>query len=339
MAEANFIVRARDRTRDALAGADARLAKLQGRMRSFGGAGLGRALGAGAMLAYGRAALTTADNIDNLSQRMRLGHESVQSMSVLMREAGMSVEMLQAPLDRLKQQMDQANLGNTAAAQSFADIGISLADLEKMTPEQALEAVSRALHKNQNDARTGAAATDLLGARSTRLNHVLQQLGAQGFQGLNKSMLDSARIMSTDMIKAGDKMEQDLSRALDRLSVKGKTFAVEFMGGLRAQYLRHIKGLSWDEIAEDLFGSAEMPTVQLAPPPTEALAAPIIDAGQQVAEEIKNTLDQFTSADLINRSQQNNQNDPAVKQRETMINYQRLTHEVLLVTSRSPIGA
>jgi hypothetical protein len=333
MAEANFIIRARDRSRDAIASADARLAKLQGRMRSFGGLGLGRALGAGALVAYGKAALSTADNIDNMSQRMKLGHESVQSINVLMKEAGMSGEMFGSVMDKLVQTMDAAKTGNQKAVDSFAALGINLADLKKMTPEQALEAVSKALHRNQGDARTSAAATDVLGARSTKLQHVLNQLGAQGFGALNADMLRTKRIMEQDMIKAGDKMEQDLSRALDRMSVRGKTFAIEFMGGLRAVGLRAM-GKSWDEIGEDLFGSPEMPQIELAPPPVEAIEEPIIAAAEQAAEIIKQSMDQFSSADLVNRAQSKNM-DKADAQRAELIKYQAQSTEYLRSLSLS----
>jgi hypothetical protein len=228
---ANFVIRARDQTREAFASVNNRLNGLS-RMSRMSLGGLGSALSVAALVRYGRQALTTADQIDNMSKRMRLGHESVQSMGVLLREAGLPTEALGSIMDRLTVTLGNAQQGNASAIASFDALGLSLADLENMTPEQALEAVSRHLARNQGDARSTAAASEVLGRSSGRLTSVLQILGNEGFAELNKRMRESKNIMETDMVRAGDIMEQSLSRAMNRMTVSMNTFFVRGLSGV-----------------------------------------------------------------------------------------------------------
>jgi len=342
MAEANFIIRARDRSRDAIASADARLAKLQGRMKTFGMGGMSRFMGpagigmaAAAMVAYGRASLKTADNIDNMSQRMRLGLESVQSMDVLMRQAGMSGEQFGSVMDRLVQSMDKANNGNQAAIDSFSALGVNMADLAKMTPEQALEAVTKALHENQGNSRTAAAATDVLGTRSTRLNHVLNQLGAQGFSGLNAHMLATAQIMEGDMVRAGDRMEEGVSRAFTRMSNKAKTLAIRGMAETWIAAKSAFTSATAEEVRNELFG--EMPRLQIGTDIAENIEQPIVSAAEKASDVFKQSMDQFSSADLVNRAQRQS-TERAEKQRDEMLQKQSLTIAAIQSLSLSPIN-
>ena len=335
--EANFIIRARDRTRDAFASAENRMNRFSRTARlSLGGFGAG--LSVAGLVRYGRAALNTADTIDNLASRLRLGHESVQTLGVLAREAGISVESFQSTLDRLQQQTDQARNGNEKAIQSFADLGITLQDLERKSPEQVLEAVTRAMVSNQGSARASVAATDLLGARSTRLQGILNQLGEKGFGELNAEMLATAQIMEESMVRAGDKMEEGLSRALNRMTTKVNTFAIKGLSGMKIfadGVGAELSDMSWmdraqmfaggnpvtvlselfkrrdsltenfKDSARDLFEPVEPPT----PFEPEAIAAPIEealdDAGTDLAEKIKDAFATFRTEDLINRVQEN----------------------------------
>lgn len=332
--EANFIIRARDRTRDAFASAENRMNRFSRTARlSLGGFGAG--LSVAGLVRYGRAALNTADTIDNLASRLRLGHESVQTLGVLAREAGISVESFQSTLDRLQQQTDQARNGNEKAIQSFADLGITLQDLERKSPEQVLEAVTRAMVSNQGSARASVAATDLLGARSTRLQGILNQLGQKGFGELNAEMLATAQIMEESMVRAGDKMEEGLSRALNRMTNKVNTFAIKGLSGMKIfadGMVSELSDMSWmdrarllnpgsaavelfrrrdsltenfKDSARDLFDPVEPPT----PFEPESIAAPIEealdDAGTGLAEKIKDAFATFRTEDLINRVQEN----------------------------------
>jgi hypothetical protein len=332
-AEANFILRARDRTQEAFASAESRMSRFS-RMTRMSLGGLGAGLSVAGLVRYGRSALTTADQVDNLSQRMRLGHESVQSLNVLFREAGLSIESFQSVMDRLVVQQTRARNGNEAAIASFQAMGISLDDLRNSSPEQILEAVTRAMAQNGREASVAGAAQEILGTRSMRLEAVLQQLGSRGFADLNAHMLKTKQIMEGDLVRAGDKMEEGLSRAMNRLAVKRDSFFTKGMAGgfiLGKGVTEELKEMSLAEKAQMLNPAAAAinlfrrrkslgdkfveagrelfePPESTAPPMEElgeTIAEPIAQAGDDFAQKIKNAFSTFRAEDLVSQVQKN----------------------------------
>jgi flagellar biosynthesis regulator FlaF len=292
MSEANFIIRARDRSKEAFASVEGRMSKLMGGMRGLGMGNIAGALGVAGLVAYGKAAISTGDQVDNLAGQLNLGLESVQSMSVLMKEAGMSAEMLQTTMTSLTNKQMEALSGNKAAVAQFERLGISMDALRKMSPEQALEAVTRAMYQNQGNASAAAAATDILGARSTKLQGVLLQLGSKGFADLNADMLKSGQIMEKDMIRAGDRMEQGLTRAFTKV---GNAVKTKFLEAISYAWVGLGSVFMGDEWAaneyENIYGDGpdrdELTPEQLAARNEEAAMAGARTAFAEEIEKIK----------------------------------------------------
>jgi hypothetical protein len=213
------------------------LQRLQGHVQGFStkaASGLAKAFAVGAIVSYGKSTLSAADSIDNLSGQLKLGVESVQSMDVKLKEAGLSAESLQTGMSGLRQKMAEAVAGGKVATGQFKELGISVDMLSKMTPEQALESVTKAMYEGRDNASVMAAATDVLGARSIKLQNVLMELGEKGFSALNAEMLKSGQIMSVDAVKSFDKMDEGLSRALNKMNNKTRTFFAEALIGWQA---------------------------------------------------------------------------------------------------------
>jgi len=191
----------------------------------------GAAVAVGAMVKLGKATLDTADNIDNLSKQLQLGLESTQSLSVMMDEAGMSISSFNTVVATAKNAQAEALTGNKQFADSFAKIGIELDDLRGMNMEQIIEATGRAMAESGDNAEISAASIDILGSRSVKLEGVLKQLGSEGFGALNERMLETGQIMEEDLVKAGDALEEGLSRALNRTKIKATSAMGSVMAG------------------------------------------------------------------------------------------------------------
>jgi hypothetical protein len=292
MSEANFIIRARDRSKEAFAAVEGRMNKLMGGMRGIGMGNIAGALGVAGLVAYGKATMSTADEIDNLAGKLQLGLESVQSMNFMMKEAGMSGNELQGVMDSLKTKMFQALSGNKATVAEFNALGIAMDDLQKMSPEQALEAVSRALYDNQGNARANSAATVILGGASQKLQGVLMNLGSKGFAALNEEMLKTGQIMEKDMVRAGDKMEEGLSRAMNRISIAAKSKMAEFLAYMYIGLGSIGKGDEWAaQQFEDFYGEKpdrdELTPEQLSARNEEAAMAGARTSFDEEIEKIK----------------------------------------------------
>lgn len=223
MAEAQFDIRAQDKTKMAFASAEKGLNKFRGAMKSLNMGMVGGFLGGAGFARFAKSSLSAADNIDNLSQRLGLGIESVQSMKVMMEETGMSAESLEGTMGSLQRRLAEAQSGDKTAAQAFRDLGLSLQDIQNMNPEQALEAVARSLANNKGNAAATAAGFDILGSRSAKLQSIILKLGEKGFKSLNAEMIKAGHIMQTDMVKGLDVMDERLDRTMRRLSVRGQS--------------------------------------------------------------------------------------------------------------------
>lgn len=231
-AEAKFSIRAQDRTQGAFGSVNKQLSRFQNGVRKLNMGMIGGVAGGAAFVRYGAQALQAADEIDNLSKQLGLGVESLQSMKVLMEEAGMSVTGLQTAMNGLVNFQAEAIQGSKKYQKAFEDMGVTFEELRQLSPEQLLERIGRALADGEGDADVMAGAVDILGGRSVKLQEVLKQLGREGFGNLNKAMLESGRIMSEDLVRSSDLMEEKLDRAMRRMKVKRDTFMGKGMSGM-----------------------------------------------------------------------------------------------------------
>jgi vacuolar-type H+-ATPase subunit I/STV1 len=133
--------------------------------------------------------------------------------------------------------LEQAKTGSDAQIKAFKALGISAKEFANMSTEQALEAVSKAMANGKDSATTMAAATQLLGAESTRLRGVLIELGEKGVDNLKDGLKDLAYIMTDDVVRAGNKMEENLSRNFQALKTSAQSQFIKILPGLTYQIL------------------------------------------------------------------------------------------------------
>jgi len=158
-----------------------------------------------------------ADAIDNLANQTGLSIASVQSLTKVATDAGLAFSDLQGVIGRLVGQQDQALAGNEKAIQSYAALGITLADLRRLSPEQLLDRVSASLARGAGNANVNAASLELLGRNSVKLRRTLEELGRVSLDGLNKSMDEAGRTVSTDNILILDKFNQTWTITRDKI--------------------------------------------------------------------------------------------------------------------------
>jgi len=170
------------------------------------------AFSVGAIVGFGREIKATADAIADVSDATGVPAATIQSLRALGAEAGVAGEKLEQVINRLTSAHVEAisdPAGN--AAKQFSKLGISVSRLESMSPEQAIEAIGRAVSSAGNDSEKLAAATDLVGVRSKRMLVVLRQLGSEGIASVNSRMREMGEVMSDSVTsglgEAGDKVE------------------------------------------------------------------------------------------------------------------------------------
>ena len=155
-------------------GLDRGLDGAQGRLRGFASSlltpvGAAKALGT-AVAAAGTAlvALTVASlsNIDNMAKQARslgLTTSALQRMSLVANEAGVETGQLSAMLGLMQRNVVELERGTARQTDTFAAMGLSISDLQGLSPDAQFARIAAALNEMQDPAQRTAAAMDVFG--------------------------------------------------------------------------------------------------------------------------------------------------------------------------------
>lgn len=179
-------------------------------------------------------AVQTADEIDNIAKQSGLGVESFQALRASAEEAGVSFETMRPTINALRRAMDKAKEGSEQQVEAFRKVGVSMHDLERMSTEQAMVAVGKAMNEAGDNSEALVASTVLLGAESTRLSEIYKDLGAVGIEGLIEKYKALGMVMDEQTIRSLDRQEEAASRLGKRLKTLGVQSTGAFSMGAEA---------------------------------------------------------------------------------------------------------
>lgn len=168
----------------------------------------------GAITNFAKEIISTADEVINLSNRLGIGTETIQSLRIEAKEAGIDFGTMESAILKTQKAAVDATTGNKNLAKAFSDIGISIDDLRSLDPEDLFERVTKALADNSENADTVNAVFDIIGSKSgPALKNLLIQLGEDGFDALNEKMRDSNQIMSDETLKNWDDFGDQIAKS------------------------------------------------------------------------------------------------------------------------------
>jgi hypothetical protein len=125
------------------------------------------------------------------------------SLQLIGDEAGVSAEKIEMAVGRITGARWDAMADPTGnAAKQFRQLGISMEELRRMSPEETLQAVARAMAAGAGNGAVMAAAMDMVGSRSKRVLAVLQEVGTQDDWRVNEEV----NHIASNVDKAGDKV-------------------------------------------------------------------------------------------------------------------------------------
>ena len=113
--------------------------------------------------------------IDDLSKRTGITTDVLQAYSLAANQSGVGLETFGRAVQKLTVNLGEAQTGNRNAIKSFADLGLSVADLSTLNPEQAFNAVVASISKLPNPAQQAAAAVSLFGKAGVELVPIFQE--------------------------------------------------------------------------------------------------------------------------------------------------------------------
>lgn len=188
---------------------------------------VGVAFGAAEVISYGKAIVENAGHIQDMSDKLGVSTTAVQKWTNAAELGGGTIEDVAKSANKLN-----INLagGSNSTKEALAAAGLSFADIRKMNPEQAFEAVATAVAGIEDPMKRAQVATALMGKGALELLPTLGQIKNQSDAG----------IISPENVKALD----DLGDAFTTAMQKGKALGAWFAGGL----VRDVQsGQSWVE--------------------------------------------------------------------------------------------
>lgn len=136
----------------------------------------------GAIVALTSAIKSLAETADTAA-RTSLSGRFLQRLGYAADQAGVDNDTLTKSLSKMTLVMGEAKNGNEAARKAFDRLGLSVTDLQDLSPEQQFSRIANALGGVTDTAQRASAAVDIFGKSGAELGPLFQQ-GAGGIVGV-----------------------------------------------------------------------------------------------------------------------------------------------------------
>jgi len=218
---AQILIGAIDQTKQAFASVKSGLEGITTAAKSVNGvlAGLGAALSVAGLMAAGKAALDTADDLSKLSQKTGISVESLSLLKPIAEQSGISLEGLAKGMQKLATSMVEAAGGSKEQVEVFSRLGVSVKDAAgQIRPTEAvLLDLADAFSVMPDGAEKSALAVKLFGKAGVELIPFLNQ-GRAGIEELKQKFKELGLEISGDTAKAAEKFNDTLDTVKQALS-------------------------------------------------------------------------------------------------------------------------
>ena len=183
------------------------MARAQGQLRSFGKAvkstamTLGVAFGASQLIGAFKSLNGEMDSIAKRSSTLRIDAERYQQFSYAARRTGTEIGTVEAGMKRLDMTLAKAVSGEKSAIDAFRALGLDLAEIRKLQPDQLFDLVARSLSEITDPAEKSAAQLAIFGKNGAELNNFLRDYLKLGNEAREKGLL-----FTNEDIKAAEQL-------------------------------------------------------------------------------------------------------------------------------------
>ncbi len=234
-AAANVIVgiTARDDTKEGIDKAKSSLSGLGASASSAFGAASTAALGlGGVVLGAGSAALATvtsfsqsADELSKLSQRTGESTEKLSAMQHAFNLSDLSSGQLEQTLRRLNVRVDEARNGSEKYETALSNMGVSLEDLENLSPADQFGVIAEAISQVQDAGEQAALSADFFGQKlGPELLTVLQG-GQAGLDDFAKDAENLGLVIGQETADEAASFNDNLDRMASVTTALGNTLS------------------------------------------------------------------------------------------------------------------
>jgi hypothetical protein len=177
------------------------------------------AAGVGAAIRGMYSAMEAGGALVDLSARTGVAIDKLMVLEMAFKQAGMGAEDVGPAIAKLQKSIAAASQGNAEAASKFVKLGISINDIQNLSPDEQFAKIGGAIGKIGNPTERAAAAMDVFGKSGAKL---LSVFSAGGLEDIQANIGNQARLMKDN---AGV-----FDRATDVLGTAGSKIQGLFVG-------------------------------------------------------------------------------------------------------------
>lgn len=175
---------------------------------------LGATVSVGAFAAFVKDGIAAQAALDDLAQSTTLTVETLSKLRDLARITGVDLGQVSSVAARVARSVGEAAGGNEALVKAFADLGISVRDLQSLSPDQIFERFSSAISTADNQQRAFAVGAAIAGRSLQELAPFLRDVAERGL---------GVASVTADQAKAAADLEdavRELGGAFDTLKLQ-----------------------------------------------------------------------------------------------------------------------
>jgi len=184
-------------------------------------AGVG-ALVAAPMLAFAKVFSSGAHEIEKMSARTGIGVETLSALGYAASMSGVEMESLVGGINRMQKTIVEAASGSMEAQESLAQLGLTVKDLDGLSPDKQFGLIADKLAAIQNPTIRAAMAMKIFGRGAGELLPLLS-MGAKGISEWENKARELGLTTDRDTVEAGVRLDQVLRTLWAQMDKIAKT--------------------------------------------------------------------------------------------------------------------
>lgn len=178
-----------------------------------------------------KAGLAYASSLGETAQQLGVSTRALQEYTFAATQTGIEQATLESGLAKLTRTLGEAQSGGKKQAEAFAAVGVSYAELRRLTPDEAFRRVAEGLGKINDPARRAAIEVDLFGKAGQKLDTLLSG-GVKQIDELSRAANELGVVLSDDAIANADQTADKISALQTVLSARVAGVVAENAGAI-----------------------------------------------------------------------------------------------------------
>jgi hypothetical protein len=191
---------------------------------------IGAATAAAAPLIYGfKELIGSGGALSDMEARTGIGAEALQELQYAAGQTGSSMEEVEASIRKMQDSLVKAANGSKSETEALDALGLSLAELQGLSPDKQFERIGEALGGIQDPAKRTALAMDLFGKSGTKILPMAQQMAQ-----LRAAARSLGLVMDKDTVSAADKLGDTLDTVSAQIRAASMALAAQLLPAVQA---------------------------------------------------------------------------------------------------------